>query len=237
MRRCGVRPLPGDSSAASSSCRNARAGFSPHAPSGALWHRAVSRPFRSLQTSTVAGTMASRLRTSDRASTGTVYGQGSGCSSTASRPTVMMRSAWLMSLRSICPPKMQPALKAWSSGMTPLHLVVVNTGAPSFSANATSSALALLHKVPSPTSSTGRFAALSSRRGAARLIASGLMSAVSGSSGALPMPPTASFMRSSAGMSSCTGPGACAVAVRMARRAWRWTASAFTDEFHLVMGA
>ena len=47
-----------------------------------------------------------------------------------------IRSACITSLRSISPPMMQPARSGWSSGITPLHLVVVRTGAPSRSASA-----------------------------------------------------------------------------------------------------
>ncbi len=55
----------------------------------------------------------------------------------------MMRSDSFTSSRSIRPPMMQPARNGWSSGIAPLHLVVVRTGAPSFSANVTNSAAAL----------------------------------------------------------------------------------------------
>ena len=70
----------------------------------------------------------------------------------------MMRSAALTRLRSISPPMMQPARKAWSSGIAPLHLGVVSTGAPSRSASCTSSGEALAQSTPRPTIRIGRLA-------------------------------------------------------------------------------
>ena len=135
-----------------------------------------------------------------------------------------IRSDSLTSLRSISPPMMQPARNGWSSGITPLHFVVVSTGAPSRSANFTNSAEAL-HQIHAQADEQDRPPARD-----ASMSSAGLRSARSGPGiievrqqrrlGDVSSP--ASRVVSLCGNSKCTGPGGVAVAVRMARRTcWR----------------
>ena len=110
MTRCGDSPVLGVLSASTTCSRNVLAAFSPQPlPSGASSASAASNALSSPTISGSAGTKASRLGVEASEMTGKVYGQALGCSSTASSPTVTIRSAWVTSAFSIMPPMMQPA--------------------------------------------------------------------------------------------------------------------------------
>ena len=99
-----------------------------------------------------------------------------------------------------------PPLRTWSSGMEPLPLKVVTTGAPRCSARATSSAHASEPMAPPPATITGRFAPTSSS--AARWDSTGSGRTLpSGSTGVAGRSAFTVSACASMAMSTWTGPG------------------------------
>ena len=142
--RCGESPVLGVFSASVKLLAEARAAASPQSlPSGAHSARRASRGSRSPTSSGAAGTSASRLGARDSASTGSVYGHGFGCSSTASSPTAMIRSACVDELALDQAADDAAGAQRMILGDHAFALEVVSTGAPRCSARRTSTGEAL----------------------------------------------------------------------------------------------